>query len=527
MSPEQQALYAAVVASPDDDLPRLVYADWLEEHGDADWADLIRVQCARRNGTPDLPEYFDLRERERELYAVAAHRLAAQRPSLPAGFAWTSDERGFPYQITHEDPIESLHQVEKQLERIAAVAPVRGLTADYWLLEQLVELIHRPVCERFERLEVAGDDDEFDVPSFTRALASSGHVRRLTDLDLTTLDLDDRDFATLAGAKTLARLDRLNADWRLLTRRSNAALRDATWRASLTNLSASAGGKFPIVAAGVAFPRLHTLVLDSVTYTPGLIDCLNNTGNYPRLAELTISGETFGIENSRVRWKPLTRPLLALELQFLDFGAGGFRRAFGAAVTQNLRRLHLMSVQAGADWPAQLAAIPFTRLRVLELLQPDWAGGELGALAEAEFWSTLTEVEFGWHGSDVPTAEWGAFFAGLNAPALRRLTVTNAKVQARGVAGLVANRSLTTLRTLELKGCGVGEKAARTLLTAPQFQRLVILDLSDNRIGDAPEVLTDPGVLPTAKLINLGEVKVTPAVARKLRKRPEVRFTAK
>jgi uncharacterized protein (TIGR02996 family) len=32
-------------ASPDDDTPRLVFADWLEDHGDPDRAELIRLQC--------------------------------------------------------------------------------------------------------------------------------------------------------------------------------------------------------------------------------------------------------------------------------------------------------------------------------------------------------------------------------------------------------------------------------------------------------------------------------------------------
>ncbi len=35
----------AVLADPDADLPRLVLADWLEENGDADRAEFIRVQC--------------------------------------------------------------------------------------------------------------------------------------------------------------------------------------------------------------------------------------------------------------------------------------------------------------------------------------------------------------------------------------------------------------------------------------------------------------------------------------------------
>jgi uncharacterized protein (TIGR02996 family) len=44
----EEALLAAVWASPHDDLPRLVYADWLDETGDpakAARAEFIRVQC--------------------------------------------------------------------------------------------------------------------------------------------------------------------------------------------------------------------------------------------------------------------------------------------------------------------------------------------------------------------------------------------------------------------------------------------------------------------------------------------------
>jgi uncharacterized protein (TIGR02996 family) len=38
------ALLAEILANPDDDTPRLVLADWLEEHGATDRASLIRVQ---------------------------------------------------------------------------------------------------------------------------------------------------------------------------------------------------------------------------------------------------------------------------------------------------------------------------------------------------------------------------------------------------------------------------------------------------------------------------------------------------
>jgi uncharacterized protein (TIGR02996 family) len=43
---ENDAFLADICEHPDDDAPRLVYADWLEEHGDQGRADFIRAQCA-------------------------------------------------------------------------------------------------------------------------------------------------------------------------------------------------------------------------------------------------------------------------------------------------------------------------------------------------------------------------------------------------------------------------------------------------------------------------------------------------
>jgi uncharacterized protein (TIGR02996 family) len=52
---DRDALLRAIVAAPDDDAPRLVYADWLDEHGEAARAEFIRLQCklARHPRTAD------------------------------------------------------------------------------------------------------------------------------------------------------------------------------------------------------------------------------------------------------------------------------------------------------------------------------------------------------------------------------------------------------------------------------------------------------------------------------------------
>src|SRR4051794_18122377 len=84
------ALLQAISADPEDDAPRLVYADWLEEHADdldltridkasrLDQAEFIRLQCR----LAALPEYdpgrLDFVVREQEL--LEAH-----------GFTWRQE----------------------------------------------------------------------------------------------------------------------------------------------------------------------------------------------------------------------------------------------------------------------------------------------------------------------------------------------------------------------------------------------------------------------------------------------------
>lgn len=42
LHPEAAAFLRAIAANPDDDTPRLVFADWLEEHGEPERAEFVR-----------------------------------------------------------------------------------------------------------------------------------------------------------------------------------------------------------------------------------------------------------------------------------------------------------------------------------------------------------------------------------------------------------------------------------------------------------------------------------------------------
>jgi uncharacterized protein (TIGR02996 family) len=88
------ALLSAIIAAPDDDAPRLVLADVLEERGQVERASFIRLQikmarcrmCHRKDGTERKDSYAEHcgrcvpgRRREREL--LAAHAAAWLLPS--------------------------------------------------------------------------------------------------------------------------------------------------------------------------------------------------------------------------------------------------------------------------------------------------------------------------------------------------------------------------------------------------------------------------------------------------------------
>src|SRR5207248_1699698 len=61
------AFLRLILADPEADGPRLAYADWLEEHGDAARAEFIRVQCELVKVDENNRDIHPLAAREREL----------------------------------------------------------------------------------------------------------------------------------------------------------------------------------------------------------------------------------------------------------------------------------------------------------------------------------------------------------------------------------------------------------------------------------------------------------------------------
>lgn len=94
----------AICAAPEDDTPRLIFADWLADHGDEDRAEFIRVQCRladmeEDDWRPSEPEYEiqeTLRRRERELLHAGRYRWLAPLVKALTGYPYGPHDQPAP-----------------------------------------------------------------------------------------------------------------------------------------------------------------------------------------------------------------------------------------------------------------------------------------------------------------------------------------------------------------------------------------------------------------------------------------------
>src|SRR5262245_27193116 len=71
---------AAIREAPDDDVPRLVFADWLEDTGEPDRAEFVRAQVEAVHLPDHDPRRDALERRARELRQAHASRWLADLP---------------------------------------------------------------------------------------------------------------------------------------------------------------------------------------------------------------------------------------------------------------------------------------------------------------------------------------------------------------------------------------------------------------------------------------------------------------
>src|SRR5262245_13845876 len=129
MSAADRSFLAAILDAPDDDAPRLVYADWLDEHGDGARAEFIRLDIRLGRMLSDDPARSGLRRQIAELRQPHFQQWVDRLPQFP-GVHWEAFTRGFVSVVKFETPDAYFDHARD----VFAAAPVREVRLHnfYW-----------------------------------------------------------------------------------------------------------------------------------------------------------------------------------------------------------------------------------------------------------------------------------------------------------------------------------------------------------------------------------------------------------
>ncbi|MFL5340015.1 MAG: TIGR02996 domain-containing protein, partial [Gemmataceae bacterium] len=176
----------SILDHPDENAPRLVYADWLEEHGETARAELIRLQCAGQ-------------EHERVQELLDRHGLEWAGPELRHVYS-CAFRRGCVEEVTVDAGL-----FLEVGERLFAAAPIRLLRV-IGVRAVLGRFVQSPLLARLRGLHLTGckvGDDGAEL------LARCEHLRSLRTLRLGENAIGDRGVEALTASRGLHRLSTL------------------------------------------------------------------------------------------------------------------------------------------------------------------------------------------------------------------------------------------------------------------------------------------------------------------------------
>lgn len=197
-----------ILAHPDDDAPRLIFADWLEEQGDAASAaraEFIRVQCALAAGHLPEKRRAVLDRRQQEIFEEHGKEWARPIRHLVRGWNF---HRGFIDEVEvfsgrfvsyagrlfRQAPIQHVHLARQ-------VIPTAG---------QRLNIADLADCEHLQRVRSLDLRDNRLESRDVRALVVSEHLIGLTALNLSHNRIGDGGIRALAEAPLLGRLTQLD-----------------------------------------------------------------------------------------------------------------------------------------------------------------------------------------------------------------------------------------------------------------------------------------------------------------------------
>jgi uncharacterized protein (TIGR02996 family) len=241
---DRELFLRAIEAEPDSDVPRLVFSDWLDEHGDAERAEFIRAQCESYRIRYGPPSRGDDRisaaemARMQELTRRAAQLLDRCRRAWTAGLPdwalYVGFQRGFQdfYYFTGKQLLEDGAAIRR-------IAPLAGYLSLRLSSERAAKVFNCPHLALITKLDL---DRCRLKDAAIKHLGASRYLGMVKELNLKWNRLTDAAAATLAEAENMPMLRRLclngNAS---LTSAGVQALVESPLRSGITHLEIASG----------------------------------------------------------------------------------------------------------------------------------------------------------------------------------------------------------------------------------------------------------------------------------------------
>jgi uncharacterized protein (TIGR02996 family) len=186
---EREALLQTILDHPEDDVPRLVYADWQEEHGQIAHAELIRVQCALADlSETETDQREQLQIRERELLQLPELIIGDIHARYDRGFItglWITREASDRW---HEETFSSQLPADRTLTFGYRINRTRSLD-EAWVKR----FLEYPWTNRIDQLRIQGQ--VYLSPTIMKLFAQSMNLNRLRNLHITDAEIAIESFA--------------------------------------------------------------------------------------------------------------------------------------------------------------------------------------------------------------------------------------------------------------------------------------------------------------------------------------------
>lgn len=206
---DEAALLAAILAHPDEDTPRLMYADWLDEHGQPERAEFIRIQCRPDADEAAEQRVAELEERNRAKWLAGLPHFHSARWRFRRGFPEHLDaacghllswRRGGDYFLEHNDACARVPWLRSLSLQDMSNRHMQDFANRSWNLRWVELEIHGPIAVR----------GWFDTTAFLSPLVGCSQVRQLHVLRLSLQHFEPETIDLLVASPNLETLQRLH-----------------------------------------------------------------------------------------------------------------------------------------------------------------------------------------------------------------------------------------------------------------------------------------------------------------------------